>query len=130
MTRRSHPVENRVLSPPFRTSWGGRLGTLYDLGEGVPQDSVRAYQLYERAAAQGHVPSRTKLGVANMLGEGAPLDPVRAYMWLALAIAGGDLSGEPSLIQLEEELSPEDLAKARTLAKEWRAGRRGGAESF
>jgi len=90
---------------------------------------VRAYQLYEMAAVQGHVNSLTKLGIANLLGEGVPLDPVRAYMWLALAALHGDTAGESSLLALEQELSPEQLAEARKLATEWRARHGGAARS-
>jgi TPR repeat protein len=75
------------------------------------------------------VQSLTKLGIANLLGEGVPLDPVRAYMWLALAARSGDTAGESSLLQLEQELSQEQLAEARGLAIQWRARHGGAARS-
>ena len=39
-----------------------KLGVMYENGEGVPKDSVKAVEWYRKAAEQGYAPAQFKLG--------------------------------------------------------------------
>ncbi|EJK64965.1 hypothetical protein THAOC_14241, partial [Thalassiosira oceanica] len=45
------------------------LGLAYDLGDGVQQDMMKAFQFYRRAAMQGHALSRNNLGCIELKKE-------------------------------------------------------------
>jgi len=52
-------------------------------------------------------------------GWGGPKDYVLAYMWLNLA-ADQDAKYAKTRDKLEEELTPQQLAEAQRLAREWK----------
>ena len=55
-----------------------RLGLLYALGEGVPQDYVEAMKWYRLAAEQGFAKAQGSLGLLYRFGSGVPQDNVLA----------------------------------------------------
>jgi len=57
----------------------------------------------------------------NYEGKGEPKDYVLAYMWITLAAAQGDENAAKGLETLEKELTPDQIAEAQRLAREWRA---------
>ena len=103
------------------------LGVMYYDGEGVPQDYAEAVKWYRRAAGQGYAAAQYNLGLKYHNGEGVPQDYVRAHMWLNLAA-----SRYPATVKEDREeaardrdrvarlLSPEALARAQRMAREWR----------
>ena len=101
------------------------LGFIYDKGHGVPQDYAEAAKWYRRAADQGDTFSQTKLGFMYEAGRGVPKDPVQAYLWLSLAVFQGDTVAIERRNFLGKNLSADQLAEARRLAREWKpaAGR-------
>ena len=103
------------------------LGAMYDNGEGVPQDYAEAVKWYRLAAEQGYALAQNNLGLMYEDGHGVPRDYVRAHMWLNLAA-----SRYPATVKEDREeaardrdrvaqlLSPEALAHAQRMAREWR----------
>lgn len=72
-----------------------KLGAMYYVGLGVPQDSARATEWYGKAAEQGHAPAQHNLGFIYWQGRGVPQDYVQAHFWSNLAAAQGhDLARE------------------------------------
>jgi hypothetical protein len=80
-----------------------RLGTVYDLGEGVAADPATATCWYRRAAAGGVVPAAFNVAVMIDSGRGAPRDPAAAARWYARAAARGFARAEYNLGQLYED---------------------------
>ena len=75
------------------------LGWIYMRGEGytgttymrdVPKDVEKAHDLYQKAAAQGHVNAQYNLGMLYKLGLGVKEDADKAFMWLQKAAAQGN----------------------------------------
>ena len=48
------------------------LGSIYELGEGIPQDYAEAVQWYRKAAEQGHAKAQFMLGGMYDEGKGVP----------------------------------------------------------
>ena len=109
------------------------LGTMYSLGEGVPQDHAGALKWYHKAAAQEDVLAQSFLSVIHSNGDGVPQDYVMAHMWCSLARAqeaniadyltkaiADDLikALENLLEQLETQLSYKQIATAQTIARQ------------
>ena len=102
------------------------LGVMYDKGYGVPQDNVEAAQWYRRAAEQGLVFAQFSLGLMYYNGEGVPRDYGKAHMWLDLATLTSSVDTDTqerwrqARDAVAQLLSPEELARAQRVAREWR----------
>ena len=100
------------------------LGLLYYQGRGVPQDYAEAVKWYRKAAEQGDNLAQTKLGIAYYEGRGVPQDYVQAHMWANLAAADSTGEEQKSYAMLRDEIAakmtPEQLAEAQRLAREWK----------
>ncbi len=94
------------------------LGSLYDTGQGVPEDDAEAVRWYRLAAEQGHPKAQLNVALQHILGEGVPVDHVRAYAWLELGAAGGDPDAGNVRDNLAVAMSPEQISQAQTLAQE------------
>lgn len=57
---------------------------------GQARNDARAAELFEKAAAAGHVRAQINLGILYLRGEGVPRDVVTARSWLEKAAASGD----------------------------------------
>jgi uncharacterized protein len=66
------------------------LAVMYDLGEGVPQNSKEAVKYYRFAAEQGFADAQNNLGVAYDQGEGVGKDFKEAMRWYLLAAERGN----------------------------------------
>jgi len=95
------------------------LGSLYDDGEGVPEDDAEAIRWYRLAAEQGAVTAQVLLGIKYWEGEGVPEDFVLAYMWLNLGAAQGHENGQELKDILEQQMTREQIAEAQRLSREW-----------
>ena len=104
-----------------------RLGVMYAEGRGVPDDSAEAAKWYRRAADQGHADAQLYLSVLYDVGSGVPQDHVQALMWSILAAGNSQaldtenrniIDESPSIIG--DKMTPEQIAEARKLAREWR----------
>jgi TPR repeat protein len=70
------------------------LGRAYHLGKGVPQDFVKAAELYQEAAAQGNAKAMYNLGYIYQHGQGVTKDGVMAGQWFQKAANLGLASGQ------------------------------------
>jgi TPR repeat protein len=96
------------------------LGFMYASGQGVPQDYAEAAKLYRLAAEQGNAPAQHNLGVMYTNGQGVPQDHVVAHMWFNLAAAQGDEIAVQNRDRAVSKLSPDQIAEAQRLARDWK----------
>ena len=92
---------------------------MYDQGEGVAQDYTEAMKWYRLAADQGNAAAQNNLGAMYINGEGVRRNYVQGYMWLSLAAKQGYKRAVLPQGQLEREMTPDELAEAQRLAREW-----------
>ncbi len=96
------------------------LGVRYDEGTGVPQDFQEAVRWFREAADQGNAAARNNLGQMYYQGRGVQQDYIQAYMWVTLAAAQGNKNAAKGLEILEKKMTPDQLAEAQRLAREWK----------
>ncbi len=97
------------------------LGVMYNFGQGVPQDYQEAVRWYRLAAEQGYAPAQFNLGFLYDKGQGVPQDYVQAHMWYNLAAAQNQEQATSMRDGLAEKMTPEQIAEAQRLAREWMA---------
>ena len=66
------------------------LGIMYDLGEGVSQNSEQAAKWYQLSAEQGYADAQNNLGVMYENGEGVPMNYDEAMKWYRKAAELGN----------------------------------------
>ncbi|RME33494.1 MAG: sel1 repeat family protein [Gammaproteobacteria bacterium] len=93
------------------------LGVMTANGQGVEQDYQAAAEWYRKAAKKGVMPAQYRLAKLYEEGKGVPRDLEYAYAWLAVASAGGHKRSIAELPKVEKQLSEEELASARKLAR-------------
>jgi len=100
------------------------IGEIYFQGKEVPTNYKTAFEWMTKAARQGDKNAQNSLGFDYFNGWGTNKDCVLAYMWWSLSIVNNE---EPitrsNLKNLEQELSPADLARAQKMASEWLPGK-------
>ena len=105
------------------------LGVMSEAGNGTRQDPVEAVRWYVLAAGQGYALGQRNLAMMLRDGTGIARDPIRAHAWLNLASAAD--KPYPAAAQerdaLADDLTPEQLADAQRLAREWKPGSAMGA---
>jgi uncharacterized protein len=108
-----------------------RLGLMHSEGHGVPQDHAEAAKWYRLAAEAGYARAQYNLGLLYAAGEGVSQDNVMAHMWFNLAVAQfpvSDTRGRNAAITSRDvvasKLTPEQLAQAQKLAREWNPSHR------
>ena len=97
-----------------------RLGSLYENGDGVQRDFVKARQWYEKAAAQGEAKAQFYLGIQSAYGEGGTLDLVQAYMWYSLAAGNGNAHAPGYRDDLVRQMTPAQLIEAQKRVRAWK----------
>jgi TPR repeat protein len=102
------------------------LGTLYVMGDGVVQDYVEAVKWFREAAEQGFAEAQDDLARMYVQGQGVPKNLVQAHMWFNLAAARrrpgpADINVDAAARDnLAAEMTPEQIAEAQRLAREWK----------
>src|SRR5439155_16541323 len=101
------------------------LARMYDSGRGVARNPEEAFQLYRDAAKTGLPAAQLNLGVAYAEGKGVSKDPVEAHRWFNLAAGNAEDDGTRSNAERNRDLiaklmTPEEVVKAQTLAREWK----------
>lgn len=66
------------------------LGRLYDRGEKVTQDYVKAFEWYSKAAKQGNNDAQYNLGAMYYHGDGIQQDYQKAFKWFSESAEQGD----------------------------------------
>ncbi len=103
------------------------LGSMYERGDGVPQDFVAAVTWYRKAADQGYPIAQRSLGLMYDLGRGVPQDYVQAHKWYNLAASRFAAWGKDNFDRAVKDrdgvavkMTPAQIAEAQKLAREWR----------
>ena len=97
-----------------------KLGRMYDIGEGVPQDYADAAGWFRLAAEQGHAEAQYNVGVMYANGQGVPQDFVSAYMWIELAAATGFEDARTARDVIAAMMTGIQIAEAQARARELR----------
>lgn len=89
----------------------------FESGSIYPEDQARAYALFQRAAAAGHLKAMTMVGWMIEYGKhGQPKDPVEALRWYLKAAEGGEraaMNNAGVLYQFGQPGIAVDIEKAR-----------------
>ena len=99
------------------------MALLYSIGSGVTKDSVEAVGWLRRAADQGDSFAQGLLGEHYAGGDGVPKDFVTAYKWLNIAAANGDRASGLLRDRIEKSITPDQIAEAQHLSREWKPTR-------
>ncbi len=89
-------------------------------------DYDTALKGFRPLAEQGDAAAQYFLGVMYAKGHGSTKDYVLAHMWFSLAAARGDKVAIKTRDTLEEFMTPDQIAEAQRLAREWKAKGNGG----
>ena len=73
------------------------LGVMYNKGQGVQQDYVKAAKWYRKAADAGYFKAQTNLGVLYANGHGVKQDYREAVAWFLKAAAQNDAEAQHNL---------------------------------
>ena len=92
---------------------------MYEVGQGVPQDYIKATEWYTRSADQGQAEAQFRLGRLYALLE----DYVKAHMWLNLCAATGHEMAQTQLAGIASSMTRDQIAEAQQLARDWSVGR-------
>jgi len=74
-----------------------KLGLMYDLGRGVPQDDVEAVRWYRKAEEQGNAGAQYLLGEMYANGRGVLEDDTEAAKWYRKAAEQGNATAQLNL---------------------------------
>ena len=110
----------RLAAAQGNASAQNELGRMYEKGNGVPQNDTEAVKWFRLAADQKKAHAQSWLGYMYENGKGVSQDYVLALMWLNLAVAQGDADSAKRVEKLEKEMTPEQIAEAQRLAREWK----------
>ena len=75
-------------------------GTLFENGDGVPQNAREAVYWYERAAGLDNTDAMTRLGMLHALGQGTARHDGKAFEWLQKAAANDHIAATAALAVL------------------------------
>jgi TPR repeat protein len=85
-------------------------------------DEAEAVKWYLRAAEHGYAPAQSSVAVFYFSGIGGEKNYSEAYKWLVLPAKGGVVDNVKLMKELEKQLTPEQLEKAKEAARTWLAG--------
>jgi hypothetical protein len=90
------------------------LGSMHDLGLGVPQDYKEAARWYRLAADQGNAKAQLKLGTMYDIGLGVPRDYKERGKWCRLAAEQGEAFAQLCLGEMYDhgKGTPQDFKEA------------------
>jgi len=96
------------------------LGIMYLIGNGVSQNHAEAAKWYHKAAEQEVAFAQYMLGFMYARGLGVAQDIVQAHMWSNLAASRGNDDAAHGRDKMARKMTPEQLAEAEKLAREWK----------
>src|SRR5262245_49201172 len=96
------------------------LGFMYYSGRGVPRDSVRAAEFFERAAEQGEPTAQLFLALMYFKSDGVPMNATLAMMWVELALAGGQAEAFLWRGVIMQSMTAAERDEAWRLVASWR----------
>jgi TPR repeat protein len=86
-------------------------------------DYVSAAQVWRPLAEEGDPRAQNNLGLLYATGQGVPQDSVLTLMWFSLAAAQGFAPAKVNEATAVSALTPEQIAEAQRLVREWKPGR-------
>jgi hypothetical protein len=100
------------------------VGSLYLVGEYVPQNYQRAFLWLHKAAKKGNSLAMSNLGMMYEMGDGVPVNYSEAYFWLDISTANPAPGIKTDELRHERDeaaskLSPAALASAQGRAAKW-----------
>lgn len=93
------------------------LGSLYSIGEGVPESPQEALKWFSKAAEQGSVEAQLALGAMYVNGDGVATDTAAAKKWLTKAAEQGHSQAQLRLAVMFYE--GEGIAQDFVQAHQW-----------
>jgi hypothetical protein len=107
--------EWRPLAEQGDTEAQYRLGSMYQRGQGVPQDHAEAAKWWRKAAEQGHVRAQYNVGLRNFWGDDGPPDYAEAAKWWCEAAEQGHVQAQYNLGEMYRKGQgvPHDDAEAK-----------------
>src|SRR5215470_603822 len=96
------------------------LGFMYYSGRGVPRDSMRAAEFFQRAAEQGEPTAQLFLAQMYFKSDGVPLNAPLAMMWAELALAGGQVEAFGLRGIIMQSMTAAERDEAWRLVASWR----------
>jgi len=101
------------------------LGCVYREGKGVPQDDAESVRWFRLAAEQGRADAQHDLACSYRDGNGVPQDYVQAHMWYSLSASQSSEAEWANRAKnrdlTAQRMTPDQLAEAQRLAREWAA---------
>ena len=94
------------------------LGVMYNKGEGVEWNFKEAAKWYRKAAEQGNAIAQSNLGFKYERGQGVEQNNLIAYAWRNIAATNGDQNAKKNKSIVAKKMTPTQITKAETLAKE------------
>jgi S1-C subfamily serine protease len=91
---------------------------------------LEAVKWFRKAAEQGYAVAQNELGAAYFNGDGVPQDYVEAHMWFNLASAQGHKSAKENLPIVEQSMTPQQIAQAQQLAREFKPQKKSSPVNF
>ncbi len=103
------------------------VGFFYYRGYGVPADNAVAANWFRKAATQRDSRSAFYLGKMYEKGEGVERDLTQAHLWLSLSAKNAPNARDAAYTRedigkLERRMTPEQIARAKELAAQWKPG--------
>jgi hypothetical protein len=92
----------------------------------VAQNYAEAARWYRLAADQGIAAAQSNLGILYANGQGVAQNYILSHMWFNLAAAQGDAAALANREYAAAEMTPEQIAEAQRLAREWKPKQAGG----
>ncbi|MCI0654999.1 MAG: sel1 repeat family protein [Methylococcaceae bacterium] len=95
------------------------LATAYFRGIGVEKDQQIAAEWFRKSAEQNFARSQYNLGNLYRNGLGVPQDLAEAYKWYGLSARNGYPKADKAMAELEQQLTPDLVNRARQSIAEW-----------
>lgn len=96
-------------------------GVFLARGEGAALDEVGAARWFRAAAERGVADSQYNLGLLHQQGRGVAQSAPDALYWFLVAARGNDLNAVERAVEVATQLTPEQVANARSRARAFRA---------
>jgi len=96
-----------------------KLGIMYNLGKGVPQDYQESVKWLRLAVEQGDAHAQYNLGLMYLNGYGVNQSYADAYAWWVVASANGSESARGNMKAAQGgQMTPKQIEKGQQLAKQ------------
>ena len=103
-------IQIKALAEQGNVEAQSEIGTMYALGQGVPQDYAQAAYWRRKAAEQGDAVAQSKLGTMYAIGQGVTQDTAQAMMWIRKAADQGDADAQNNLANMLADLDSKNTS--------------------